>query len=52
MLRSMNERGVKTLYAPVGCAFDLRSQPDYNLEVIEAPDAQSLLALALARSKQ
>ena len=52
MLRSMNERGVKTLYAPVGCAFDLRGRPDYNLEVIEAPDAQSLFALALARSKQ
>lgn len=52
LLKSMRAMGITTLYAPLGASAMIDSKVDsaYNVTVIEAQDAKSLISLAVNRN--
>lgn len=54
MLRAMKNRGVSTLYAPMGTnrLLDAGADQDCSVAIIEAPDAKTLFSIAAAQGSQ
>ena len=52
LMQAMKARGVSTLYAPMGVnqLLNDRAGKDYNMTIIEGPDATTLFGLAVAQS--
>lgn len=50
MLRAMAEQGIETLYAPTGSSSVIMDTFCNKVNIVEAPDAQTLLGLAVAHS--
>ena len=54
LLRSMKAQGVSTLFAPLGTnqLVNASANSDCSVMIVEAPDAQTLFALAMAQSNK
>ena len=50
MLRAMAEQGIETLYAPTGSSSVITGTINRKVNIVEAPDAQTLLGLAVVHN--